>query len=123
MLKYEQISVVKSIHSRSMLCFPHCASTLIKPLFFLTDLSRNKLTELPQECTDYYSLERLVLYHNSIRSIPDSVIYLQSLQFLDLSRNQLRYAYQKNQTGSKAQKNLLNSRKKYLQKITDLENI
>merc|ERR1712223_2085134 len=35
--------------------------------------------------------ERLVLYHNVIRSIPDSVIYLQSLQFLDLSRNSLSY--------------------------------
>jgi len=55
------------------------------------DLSRNKLTELPQECTDYFSLERLVLYHNTIRSIPDSIVYLQSLQFLDLSRNQLSY--------------------------------
>ena len=59
--------------------------------FFFADLSKNKLTELPQECTDYYSLERLVLYHNFIRSIPDSVIYLQSLQFLDLSRNSLSY--------------------------------
>jgi Leucine-rich repeat (LRR) protein len=49
------------------------------------------LTELPQECTDYYSLERLVLYHNSIRAIPDSVVFLQSLQFLDLSRNQLSF--------------------------------
>lgn len=33
----------------------------------------------------------MVLYHNTIRSIPDSVVYLQSLQFLDLSRNQLSY--------------------------------
>ena len=64
--------------------------TLMKSSFF-ADLSRNKLTELPQECTDYYSLERLVLYHNAIRSIPDSVVYLQSLKFLDLSRNQLSY--------------------------------
>ena len=58
---------------------------------FFADLSRNKLTELPPECTDYWSLERLVLYHNAIRSIPDSIVYLQSLQFLDLSRNQLSY--------------------------------
>ena len=60
-------------------------------LLFFADLSRNKLTELPPECTDYWSLERLVLYHNAIRSIPDSIVYLQSLQFLDLSRNQLSY--------------------------------
>ena len=103
---------------------PLCLKSDQTSLFFLTDLSRNKLTELPQECTDYYSLERLVLYHNSIRSIPDSVIYLQSLQFLDLSRNQLRYAYQKDHTGSKTKKkNLPLSGKKNLQKITDLENI
>ena len=64
---------------------------LIHNFSFFSDLSRNKLTELPQECTDYFSLERLVLYHNTIRSIPDSIVYLQSLQFLDLSRNQLSY--------------------------------
>ena len=52
--------------------------------FLISDLSRNKLTELPQECTEYYSMERLILYHNMIRTIPDSVIYLHSLQFLDL---------------------------------------
>ena len=77
----------------------YCASFNIKSwcdltsFFFswISDLSRNKLTELPQECTDYFSLERLVLYHNTIRSIPDSIVYLQSLQFLDLSRNQLSY--------------------------------
>ena len=69
------------------------ADVIWRVFFFswISDLSRNKLTELPQECTDYFSLERLVLYHNTIRSIPDSIVYLQSLQFLDLSRNQLSY--------------------------------
>ena len=52
--------------------------------FALSDMSRNKLTELPQECTDFNSMERLILYHNTIRSIPDTVTCLQSLQFLDL---------------------------------------
>ena len=51
---------------------------------FITDLSRNKLTELPSECTDFASLERLILYHNTIRAIPDTVTCLQSLQFLDI---------------------------------------
>jgi Leucine-rich repeat (LRR) protein len=50
----------------------------------LSDMSRNKLTELPSECTEFNSMEKLVLYHNTIRAIPDSVVYLQSLQFLDL---------------------------------------
>lgn len=55
-----------------------------KVTFFLSDMSRNKLTELPSECTDFNSMERLILYHNTIRAIPDSVSALQSLQFLDL---------------------------------------
>jgi len=55
------------------------------------DLSRNKLTEIPIEFTHFYSLEKLILYHNSIKSIPDTFGVLQSLQYLDLSRNQLTY--------------------------------
>lgn len=57
----------------------------------LADLSRNKLVEVPSECTDYACLEKLVLYHNTIKSIPDSFHQLQSLQYLDISRNQLTY--------------------------------
>ena len=51
---------------------------------FLPDLSRNKLVEVPGECTNYYSLERLLLYHNIIKSIPDTIAGLQSLVYLDL---------------------------------------
>jgi len=57
----------------------------------LADLSRNKLVEVPTECTNYYSLERLLLYHNIIKSIPDNISSLQSLVYLDISRNQLSY--------------------------------
>jgi len=57
----------------------------------LADLSRNKLVEVPNECTNYYSLERLLLYHNIIKSIPDNISALQSLVYLDISRNQLSY--------------------------------
>ncbi|XP_021927779.1 leucine-rich repeat and calponin homology domain-containing protein 1 isoform X6 [Zootermopsis nevadensis] len=55
----------------------------------IADLSKNRFGELPVEVTEFYFLERLQLYHNTIRSIPDSVVYLQSLIYLDLSRNQL----------------------------------
>jgi Leucine-rich repeat (LRR) protein len=57
----------------------------------MADLSRNKLVDVPNECTEYASLEKLVLYHNTIRNIPESIAYLQSLQYLDISRNQLSY--------------------------------
>ncbi|KAK7793709.1 hypothetical protein R5R35_007868 [Gryllus longicercus] len=55
----------------------------------IADLSKNRFGELPVEVTEFCSLERLLLYHNTIRSIPDTVVYLQSLVYLDLSRNQL----------------------------------
>ena len=55
----------------------------MKSLLF-SDLSRNKLVDVPNECTEYSSLEKLVLYHNTIRNIPESIAYLQSLQYLDI---------------------------------------
>ncbi|GLG92389.1 Leucine-rich repeat protein soc-2 homolog [Gryllus bimaculatus] len=58
-------------------------------LSHFSDLSKNRFGELPVEVTEFCSLERLLLYHNTIRSIPDTVVYLQSLVYLDLSRNQL----------------------------------
>ncbi|XP_063245064.1 leucine-rich repeat and calponin homology domain-containing protein isoform X2 [Bacillus rossius redtenbacheri] len=53
------------------------------------DLSKNRFVELPVEITEFYFLEKLLLYHNIIRNIPDTVVYLQCLRYLDLSRNQL----------------------------------
>ncbi|XP_077297093.1 leucine-rich-repeats and calponin homology domain protein isoform X2 [Arctopsyche grandis] len=55
----------------------------------LADLSKNRFGEIPDEVTAFYFLERLLLYHNAIRSVPDTVGMLQSLSYLDLSHNQL----------------------------------
>ncbi|TMW39785.1 hypothetical protein DOY81_015135, partial [Sarcophaga bullata] len=50
---------------------------------------RNRFCELPEEVTTFSFLETLLLYHNTIRSIPESVKYLTSLTYLDLRSNQL----------------------------------
>ncbi|XP_010020037.1 PREDICTED: leucine-rich repeat and calponin homology domain-containing protein 3, partial [Nestor notabilis] len=52
-------------------------------------LSRNRLSELPAEACHFVSLESLNLYQNCIRYIPEAILNLQSLTFLNISRNQL----------------------------------
>ena len=53
-------------------------------IIIFADLSRNKLVEVPGECTRYQSLERLLLYHNTIKTIPDNIVTLHSLTYLDI---------------------------------------
>uniref|UniRef100_A0A8D2NYY4 Leucine rich repeats and calponin homology domain containing 1 n=1 Tax=Zosterops lateralis melanops TaxID=1220523 RepID=A0A8D2NYY4_ZOSLA len=47
------------------------------------------LTEVPTELCHFVSLETLNLYHNCIKVIPDAIVNLQMLTYLNLSRNQL----------------------------------
>ncbi|GLD72850.1 leucine-rich repeat and calponin homology domain-containing protein 1 [Lates japonicus] len=47
-------------------------------------LSKNRLTDVPSEVCNLVALETLNLYHNCIRTIPDSIISLQSLTSLNL---------------------------------------
>ncbi|KAI1241863.1 hypothetical protein IHE44_0005365 [Lamprotornis superbus] len=56
---------------------------------FYSDLSKNRLTEVPMELCHFVSLETLNLYHNCIKVIPDAIVNLQMLTYLNLSRNQL----------------------------------
>ncbi|KAF6120111.1 leucine rich repeats and calponin homology domain containing 3 [Phyllostomus discolor] len=53
------------------------------------DLSRNRLSEIPIEACHFVSLENLNLYQNCIRYIPEAILNLQALTFLNISRNQL----------------------------------
>ncbi|XP_068919793.1 leucine-rich repeat and calponin homology domain-containing protein 1 isoform X2 [Petaurus breviceps papuanus] len=53
------------------------------------DLSKNRLIEVPMELCHFVSLEILNLYHNCIKVIPEAIVNLQMLTYLNLSRNQL----------------------------------
>ncbi|XP_053311506.1 leucine-rich repeat and calponin homology domain-containing protein 1 [Spea bombifrons] len=53
------------------------------------DFSRNRLTEVPVEVLQFVSLEALNLYQNCIKILPDALINLQVLTYLNISRNQL----------------------------------
>ncbi|KAL6030673.1 hypothetical protein STEG23_026696 [Scotinomys teguina] len=55
----------------------------------VVDLSRNRLSEIPVEACHFVSLESLNLYQNCIRYIPEAILNLQALTFLNISRNQL----------------------------------
>ncbi|CAF4486254.1 unnamed protein product [Rotaria magnacalcarata] len=57
----------------------------------IADLSRNRFVEFPRILCSFFSLERLILYHNAIKSIPEQIVQIHMLHTLDLSRNQLAY--------------------------------
>uniref|UniRef100_A0A3B4U4Q2 Leucine rich repeats and calponin homology domain containing 2 n=1 Tax=Seriola dumerili TaxID=41447 RepID=A0A3B4U4Q2_SERDU len=48
------------------------------------DLSKNRLTEIPPEVCLFAPLESLNLYHNCIKCIPEAIINLQMLTYLDI---------------------------------------
>lgn len=49
-----------------------------------SDLSKNRLCELPEELCQFISLETLSLYHNGMRSLSSSLGNLQALTYLNL---------------------------------------
>lgn len=51
---------------------------------FVPDLSRNRLSELPPEVCHFAPLESLNLYHNCIKSVPEGIVNLQMLTYLNV---------------------------------------
>lgn len=49
-------------------------------VYYFVDLSKNKLSEFPAELCDFVMIEKVDLYHNTIRGVPES--QLSELKFL-----------------------------------------
>ncbi|KAM4561861.1 leucine-rich repeat and calponin homology domain-containing protein 1 isoform 4-T4 [Fundulus diaphanus] len=82
-------SGVLNLSCRKLKEFPRTAANHDLSDTVEADLSKNRLSDVPSEVCHLVALETLSLYHNCIRTIPDSIITLQSLTSLNLSRNQL----------------------------------
>ncbi|XP_076603140.1 leucine-rich repeat and calponin homology domain-containing protein 1 isoform X14 [Chaetodon auriga] len=82
-------SGVLNLSSRKLKEFPRTAANHDLTDTVEADLSKNRLADIPSEVCHLVALEILNLYHNCVRTIPDSIISLQSLTSLNLSRNQL----------------------------------
>ncbi|XP_075995941.1 leucine-rich repeat and calponin homology domain-containing protein 1-like [Genypterus blacodes] len=77
-------SGVLSLSARKLKEFPRTANNHDLADTVEADLSKNRLADVPSEVCHLVALETLNLYHNCIRSIPDSIIGLQALTCLNL---------------------------------------
>lgn len=51
---------------------------------FHSDLSKNRFGEIPPEVCMFAPLESLNLYHNCIKMIPEAIVNLQMLTYLNV---------------------------------------
>ncbi|KAM5153524.1 DISP complex protein LRCH3 isoform 8-T8 [Callospermophilus lateralis] len=88
-LEEAAVTGVLSLCGRKLREFPRGAANHDLTDTTRADLSRNRLSEIPIEACHFVSLENLNLYQNCIRYIPEAILNLQALTFLNISRNQL----------------------------------
>ncbi|XP_012495137.1 PREDICTED: leucine-rich repeat and calponin homology domain-containing protein 3 [Propithecus coquereli] len=88
-LEEAAVTGVLSLSGRKLREFPRGAANHDLTDTTRADLSRNRLSEIPLETCHFVSLENLNLYQNCIRYIPEAILNLQALTFLNISRNQL----------------------------------
>uniref|UniRef100_A0ABI7XM61 Calponin-homology (CH) domain-containing protein n=1 Tax=Felis catus TaxID=9685 RepID=A0ABI7XM61_FELCA len=88
-LEEAAVTGVLSLIGRKLREFPRGAANHDLTDTTRADLSRNRLSEIPIEACHFVSLENLNLYQNCIRYIPEAILNLQALTFLNISRNQL----------------------------------
>ncbi|CAG02624.1 unnamed protein product, partial [Tetraodon nigroviridis] len=82
-------SGVLNLSSRKLKEFPQTAASHDLSDTVEADLSKNRLTDFATDMCHFVALETLNLYHNCIKTIPDSIVSLQSLTSLNISRNQI----------------------------------
>ncbi|XP_070099732.1 DISP complex protein LRCH3 isoform X26 [Equus przewalskii] len=88
-LEEAAVTGVLSLSGRKLREFPRGAANHDLTDTTRADLSRNRLSEIPIEACHFVSLETLNLYQNCIRYIPEAILNLQALTYLNISRNQL----------------------------------
>ncbi|XP_071838099.1 uncharacterized protein [Apostichopus japonicus] len=88
-LEDAQMTGILNIGGRNMREYPQIAINYDLEDTTGADLSKNKLSELPTDLCGYLSLQNLSCYSNFIRAIPDEIVNLNNLTYLNLSRNQL----------------------------------
>ncbi|KAG8197393.1 hypothetical protein JTE90_013514 [Oedothorax gibbosus] len=84
-----QLKGVLQLNCRKLKEFPKVVVKYDLSDVIKADLSKNRLSEVPEEICFCPLLEDLDCYGNVIRSIPEVIINLHSLAHLNLSRNQL----------------------------------
>ncbi|KAM4796009.1 leucine-rich repeat and calponin homology domain-containing protein 1 [Rhinophrynus dorsalis] len=82
-------SGVLNVSARKLKEFPRTCGSQDLSDTVQADFSKNRLTEVPAELCQFVSLEALNLYHNCIKIIPDALVNLQMLTYLNIGRNQL----------------------------------
>ncbi|XP_069771736.1 DISP complex protein LRCH3-like [Narcine bancroftii] len=80
---------ILNLSNRKLRDFPRAAGNHDLSDVTRADLSKNRLSEVPDEVCQFISLEVLNLYHNCVRTIPASIGNLQSLTYLNVSRSHL----------------------------------
>ncbi|CAH8521433.1 unnamed protein product [Schistosoma turkestanicum] len=85
--KFQMLRVLK-LSSTNLTCLQNgvlCGMNRLQ----LLDLSRNKISQLPDDINSLISLEELLLSENKLTSLPNTICHLKELRTLDVSYNRL----------------------------------
>lgn len=85
-LKNEKLTAYELLNADTYFSLERAKRTPLK--VFKLDLSKNALTNVPNEIKQFKNLQKLILSDNLLIEIPDWISQLESLQYIYLSNNQ-----------------------------------